>query len=543
MLMSIRALRLVTAGGLVVAALVVRAPAAGAVAADCTYDAGTKAVTVTLLGGDYDSHTLGRSVAGAIELDAVACQGATVTNTDSVAVSAGPGQQTFTIDMGNGPFSPGATAEGAGQSEIEFTVALGQGTDQFILSGSPQADRLSFLSSTKARMNGDTDADVTIGDTETFSLYGGGGNDTLLAKGDARVTFQSGGGGDDTLIAGDDGESLDGGKGNDVLNAGDGDDYLHGGGGADMMSGGYGEDSITPGPGDDVVDAGPGNDNVYFYTAPDGADTVTGGYGSDYVGYSSRTNGVTVSLDGVAGDGEPGENDNIGADVESLDGGSGNDTLTGNALDNSISGFDGFDTIRGGDGSDAISDGTGNDFIYGGAGDDFLWSNDGDDTVSGEGGDDSFSTGVFADGSDTFSGGRGWDTANYANRLNALTLVVGGTANGEVGENDSFTSDVETLYGGSGPDTITGSLGNNTLDGNGGNDTISGLAGADSLYGGPGNDDLTGGDGYDYIQGDDNADTLHLVDNAYDSANCGAGTDDASDRDAADNDLTGCETT
>jgi hypothetical protein len=45
------------------------------------------------------------------------------------------------------------------------------------------------------------------------------------------------------------------------------------------------------------------------------------------------------------------------------------------------------------------------------------------------------------------------------------------------------------------------------------------------------------------VQGDDNADTLHLVDNAYDGVDCGAGTDDASDRDTADNNLTGCETT
>ena len=54
--------------------------------------------------------------------------------------------------------------------------------------------------------------------------------------------------------------------------------------------------------------------------------------------YASRTAAVTVSLDGTANDGESGENDNVGADVESITGGKGNDTLTGNDLANQLSG-------------------------------------------------------------------------------------------------------------------------------------------------------------------------------------------------------------
>ena len=56
---------------------------------------------------------------------------------------------------------------------------------------------------------------------------------------------------------------------------------------------------------------------------PNGADGLQGGGGADDVGYGKRNAGIAVSLDGVANDGEAGEGDNVGTDVETVSGGSG----------------------------------------------------------------------------------------------------------------------------------------------------------------------------------------------------------------------------
>ena len=76
----------------------------------------------------------------------------------------------------------------------------------------------------------------------------------------------------------------------------------------------------------------------------------------DSVDYSSRLVTVVADLDGKSGDdGSKNEKDTIGADVEQLYGGWGNDTLTGNAADNLIAGGHGADVIRGGAGNDTLT--------------------------------------------------------------------------------------------------------------------------------------------------------------------------------------------
>ncbi len=52
---------------------------------------------------------------------------------------------------------------------------------------------------------------------------------------------------------------------------------------------------------------------------------------------------MTADLDGSADDGEPGEADNIRADVEDLRGGADDDDLSGNARDNQLDGGPGSD--------------------------------------------------------------------------------------------------------------------------------------------------------------------------------------------------------
>ena len=90
---------------------------------------------------------------------------------------------------------------------------------------------------------------------------------------------------------------------------------------------------------------------------------------SDTVSYSERFAPVIASLDGVANDGQSGEQDNI-LNAENLIGGVGNDTLTGNAARNVIRGGTGDDLLRGGAGDDTLSGDGGTDVADGGAGTD-----------------------------------------------------------------------------------------------------------------------------------------------------------------------------
>ena len=97
--------------------------------------------------------------------------------------------------------------------------------------------------------------------------------------------------------------------------------------------------------------------------SPNGADALQGGGGVDEVGYGKRSAGVAVSLDGVANDGEAGEGDNVGVDVEMVGGGSGFDSIVGSAAQNastavaettSLTGARASDSLNGGRGADEI---------------------------------------------------------------------------------------------------------------------------------------------------------------------------------------------
>ena len=81
------------------------------------------------------------------------------------------------------------------------------------------------------------------------------------------------------------------------------------------LIGSAGPNVLTGAQGDDLID-GRG-----------GADMIVGGDGSALADYSARTASVSLTLDGVANDGEAGEQASL--DVEDLRGGAGADTLIG----------------------------------------------------------------------------------------------------------------------------------------------------------------------------------------------------------------------
>jgi Ca2+-binding RTX toxin-like protein len=188
------------------------------------------------------------------------------------------------------------------------------------------------------------------------------------------------------VLGGDVGDTLSGNNGPNALAGLSGDDKLYGYGGNDELDGGYDQDEIRAGEGNDTLEGGDGDDLLVGEAGDDlldggrGADTMRGGTGTDTLTYATRTRPVTVDLDGAADDGEAGESDNAGVDVENVTGGAGPDVLTGNELANRLAG------------------GAGNDSLTGGAGADTLEGGDGDDTIDGRDGvADTVSCGAGAD--------------------------------------------------------------------------------------------------------------------------------------------------
>ena len=92
---------------------------------------------------------------------------------------------------------------------------------------------------------------------------------------------------------------------------------------------------------------------------------------------------MTISLDGQANDGTPGEGDNVGSDIEKIEGTTGNDFFTGSAGADNFEGDSGDDEIHGAGGSDDLYGGSGDDKMFGDAGNDKLQGAAGADTVDG----------------------------------------------------------------------------------------------------------------------------------------------------------------
>ncbi|MGB5869850.1 MAG: calcium-binding protein, partial [Albidovulum sp.] len=194
--------------------------------------------------------------------------------------------------------------------------------------------------------------------------------------------------------------------------------------------------------------------------------------------------------------------------VNQIIGTSGDDTLIGTAADTSILGLDGNDSLVGNNGRDTLAGGDGHDHITGGAGNDEIWGDAGNDSATGNAGNDL----VYGnDGDDVLSGGLGADTL-YGGMGN--DLLSGDDDNdilrGDHGDDTLYGgAGIDLLYGGVDDDLIDGGDGNDTLWGEDGNDTLYGGAGIDVLYGGVGNDLIDGGDGNDTLWGEQGNDTLN----------------------------------
>ncbi|HWK27649.1 MAG TPA: hypothetical protein VNS09_13860 [Solirubrobacter sp.] len=187
-----------------------------------------------------------------------------------------------------------------------------------------------------------------------------------LADRVARITVEGGEppAGACTIVGTPGNDVLLGTPGSDVICGLGGDDVLYGGGGNDELWGGPGDDRLYGEDGDDVLRGGDGADVLDGGT---GADVLRGGGGLDTLLYTSRTESVFVTVGVTDGDdGEDGEGDTVGSDVEIVRGGAGDDILIGGPGPEELYGRGGDDTLDGGPGAgDLLDGGDGNDTLIG----------------------------------------------------------------------------------------------------------------------------------------------------------------------------------
>jgi RTX calcium-binding nonapeptide repeat (4 copies) len=215
----------------------------------------------------------------------------TVFNTDTIRVLIRRGDPIVELELGGGPFAPGATpeVEGAPEIEVEFRGRVFMGP----VVGTPGADEFHWgPGGTHAAMNlnprsaGDRDVDVlATGRAAVLVAVGGGGNDTIIPAAGAIVpegAVSYGGRGDDLLLAPLNGGSiLDAGRGNDVVTGSTKRDLLYGAAGNDRVVGAGGRDQIIGGLGRDLLSGGRGRDHINSRDST--RDRVRCGPGRDFV--------------------------------------------------------------------------------------------------------------------------------------------------------------------------------------------------------------------------------------------------------------------
>jgi Ca2+-binding RTX toxin-like protein len=320
---------------------------------------------------------------------------------------------------------------------------------------------------------------------------------TCPSAGISQLSIALGDGDDGVTVATPTNAVILGGTGDDTLVGGSGQDVARGEDGADTVRGGAGDDTIDGGPGNDALDPGLGGNADH--------DTLAGGEGDDSVSYGLRSAPVATTKDGVANDGQAGEGDNIGLDIERIAGGVANDTvgggpdadvLDGGPGDDALNGFAGDDALHGDGGlsagADTLSGGLGNDVIQGDGGADALSGEAGNDVVEGGTGADRLSGGP---GADQLNGGPERDAVAYTAQADVTVRLdrgFGGSA--QPGDSDRITQ-VEDVDGGDQRDTVTGSSDANALDGARGEDYLDGRRGVDRLVGGSSADVVVARDG------------------------------------------------
>jgi Ca2+-binding RTX toxin-like protein len=275
------------------------------------------------------------------------------------------------------------------------TITGGAAFDIVAFHGTAGADVITATATQVTATAFETD---TVSAVDSFDLFGGEGNDTLVTEaGEDNFLYGEGGNDDLTAAAGNDvlfghdfitseaegADTLRGNAGDDLLDGAAGVDTLEGAAGDDFLWGGRGSDALNGGSGDEEPDVG----DFAAFEGTDGADTATVGATTVVVGADTDSH-TGVEEFGVQGLG-------------------GNDTITGGDARDYLLGDDGNDSLASGGGDDYLEGGFDTDAFSAGAGDDDVWSRDfwaeTVDCGEGPGGADEDSDAAFADPADTLS--------------------------------------------------------------------------------------------------------------------------------------------
>jgi Ca2+-binding RTX toxin-like protein len=448
------------------------------------------------------------------------------------------------VVAGSGCISINGQMAWCGATATALAVSLGDSDDTLnsndlggVINGGPGNDTLVVSQFNSGVLNGDAGNDVLIPAFGVWTLNGGADDDVISGgcagfcgiQGPLTVTGGAGtdrftyaqraepvtvtldgvandgsgthsdniGGDVEDVVGGDASDTLTGSTAPNVLDGSGGDgNAINGGGGADTLIAFTSSNTLDGGADDDLIRTGGGI----------GADAnvVKGGTGVDTADFSSRSEGVVVTLNGVADDGIG--HDNIGTDVENLTGTEFPDRLIGGAGANMLRGGSGDDVVRGEGGPDILNGGAGTDTadyadhaagvlvnpngasVSGNATDGPSGARDAIGTdvenLSGGSGDDTL---VDSTPANRFAGGPGTDTVDYSTTPGDLTVTIDNIADDGTGADDVRT-DVESVMAGGGDDLLEGSDAANRLDGGAGADALRGGAGPDTLIGGAGED-------------------------------------------------------
>jgi hypothetical protein len=256
----------------------VLAPQPAAAKVTCRFDLSTHILSVKSSGQLLDEPVLRRAADRIVVFSEflgprVPCAGSpTVTNTDRVELTLNNYSDGM-LDLGGGPFAPGAAPEPGSNPEIEVAVA---GSGGLFLEGGRHADHYRYLSAigeTGVNLNagpGDRDVDLTMtGEYVELYVDGGMGDDLIDVVGHLNLEVAAfGGPGDDSLFSrhgrGLYGSLLEGGKGDDRIVGGAAGEGIYPGRGRDTVKAGAGGDFINAVPDGavDRIDCGPGRDDL-----------------------------------------------------------------------------------------------------------------------------------------------------------------------------------------------------------------------------------------------------------------------------------------
>ena len=305
----------------------------------------------------------------------------------------------------------------------------------------------------------------------------------------------------------------------DTITAGNGGEVIYGLGGGDRLVGGLGNDSLVGGPGADQLIGGAGDDDLFI----DNNDTlIDGGDGWDSI-YVDDTQGAPAAVHLTL----------AGTNVEFVYGGMGNDVFDASGVSTGIEMWGQWadDVLIGGSGDDTLLGdewliGGGNDILDGGAGNDWLDGGNGSDTFvfrAGCGLDTLYDFGQTQDATGTMvMAPEDHDVIRFEGGLFAnFDALVASGAMAQVGANVVITLDATdqiTLRNMSISNldagdfvfavTVNGTASDDVITGDARAESINGLAGNDQINGGAGDDWLSGGDGNDILTGGPGADQL-----------------------------------